>query len=146
MLRRIAAVVAGLLVLAVVVLAVQQLVGVIHPLPAAVDPRDQSAQEAFQARVAELPPIAWLLGFVSEIAGAFLGALTAGFIARDRPRTVAAVVVGLSLLGSVLNWNTFAHPAWFIVGELLAYPLVLWAASVIVVRKRKRQRIPAPTV
>lgn len=43
--------------------------------------------------------------------------------------TVVAVM-GLqsvsSLLGSLLNWTSFAHPAWFVAGQLLLYPLVLF--------------------
>ncbi len=142
MLRRIAAIVAGLLVLALVVSLVQRAVGVMHPLPDGTDPGSGSVD--FQAWVAHLPPAAWVLGFCSEIGGALLGAFTAGFIVRDGRRGVASVVVAASLAASMLKWNTFAHPAWFIVGQLVAYPLVLLAAFAALGGKPRRERIPAP--
>lgn len=144
MLRRIAAVVAGVVVLGAVVFGLQAVVGTLHPLPDGLDPRDPAQEAAFQAWVAELPLLVWVLGFGSEILGAFAGALTAGTVAREGRRAVAATVVGLSLLASMLNWNMFAHPEWFIVGQLLAYPLVLWAALVLVGRGGLRERTAAP--
>ncbi len=36
--------------------------------------------------------------------------------------------MGLALLGSILNWISFSHPLWFVVGQLVAYPVALWTA------------------
>ena len=70
----------------------------------------------------------WLIAFGSEILGGFLGALAAGFIAKSHARRAAAILIGLAVLGSLNNWRMFSHPSWFMIGQILAYPAVLWLA------------------
>ena len=123
MLRTIAGVVAGFVVVGVVVFGLQQVSAALHPLPAGLDPMDPGQRDAFQAHLAAMPLAAWAVAFASEILGAFLGGLAAGSIAREHPRGAAGVIVGLAVAGSILNWTSFPHPLWFIVGQLVLYPL-----------------------
>lgn len=125
MVRNIGAFVAGFLVMGVVVAGLQALSAQIFPLPEGFDPTDT---EALARHTATLPAGAWALAFGSEVLGAFLGALAAGSIAASHQRRFAAAIVGLALLGSIFNWTSFPHPLWFVVGQLVAYPVALWAA------------------
>ena len=56
--------------------------------------------------------------------GAFLGALAAGRIAQSHRPAFAGGIVGLAVIGSIINWVSFTHPLWFIVIQLIGYPLV----------------------
>ena len=125
MLRKISAVIAGVLVVGVVVWVLQFVGSHLHPLPEGLDPTDPASEEAFRAYLSTLPIASWILAFVSEILGATLGGLTAASIARDRKRWFASGIFALALLGSIMNWVSFSHPVWFIVGQLVGYPLAL---------------------
>lgn len=123
--RKIVALVAGVLVLGLVVMTLQQVSSAIHPLPEGLDPFDPGDAEAFGEHLAAMPPGAWAVAFLSELVGAFFGGLAAGWIARDRARLFSGIIVGLAFVASTANWLAFDHPLWFIVGQLMGYPLVL---------------------
>ena len=74
-----------LLVIALVVVAgLQYATSFLYPLPEGLDPFDPADADALGEHMASMPISAWLLAFASEVVGVFLGALTAGSIARDR--------------------------------------------------------------
>ena len=125
MVRKIGAVVAGILVVGIVVMGLQAVSATLHPLPEGIDPMAEEDAEAFAAYLATLPVLGWALAFASELLGAFLGGLTAGWIARDRARVFGGAMIGFALLASVYNWMSFEHPTWFIVGQLIGYPVAL---------------------
>ncbi len=124
MLRKIGAIVAGLVVVGVVVMLLQQFAASMHPIPEGLDPFDPDQADAFREHMAAMPAGAWAIGFASELLGAFAGAFVAGKIAQGT-RWVSGLIVGLAMLGSVANWMAFEHPLWFMAGQLVAYPLVL---------------------
>lgn len=128
MARNIGAVVAGLLVVGFVVAGLQLVSAALFPPPEGLDPWNPDP-ELLAEFVANLPASAWLLVFGSELLGAFLGGLTAGRIARSRHAAFAGGIVGLAVVGSIINWVSFSHPTWFIVGQLIAYPIVFLAVS-----------------
>ena len=131
MIRKIGAALAGLGVVGVVVFALQSLGASFHPAP---DGIPQPGTEAFAAYVAAMPP-SWAFAFGSELLGAFLGALTAAWIARDHARLFSGAIIGFALLASVNNWITFEHPMWFVGGQLVGYPVVLMVAWTILGRR-----------
>ena len=124
MVRNIGALVAGFLVVVVVVSVLQAAGTLLYPPPEGLDPFDPANAEAFATYLENMPPTNWALAWGSEILGAFLGALTAGWIARQHRSVFAGVIVALALAGSINNWLSFSHPTWFIIGQLIAYPLV----------------------
>ena len=134
--RMLGGVAVGVVVVGAVVIVLQGLGSSLYPLPEGVDPMDPADRDAFAAYVATMPVLAWLLAMVSELLGAFAGAVTGGWAARDRKGWVPGVVVALALTGSVVNWTSFAHPVWFIVGQVMGYPLVFLAARGAVRRLR----------
>jgi len=121
--RTLGAIAVGVVVLGVVVITLQALSAMLFPLPAGVDPMNPVASEGFADHVATLPPTAWLLAWVSEVLGAFVGAWAAARIAGPRAAIAAGFVVALAFAGSIMNWTSFTHPIVFIVGQLAAYPL-----------------------
>ena len=125
LLRRIVAVVAGLLVLGLVVMTLQQASAVVYPLPEGVDPFDPADAPAFDAYLEDMPALSWVLVFLSELLGAFFGGLTAGWIAWERPKLFSGIIVGLAVAGSVSNWLAFAHPVWFMAGQAVGYVVVV---------------------
>ncbi|MDH3269756.1 MAG: hypothetical protein OEN56_00395 [Gemmatimonadota bacterium] len=136
MARKALAVVVGMLVVGVVVMILQQVAASIHPLPEGLDPMDPANADAFTAHLEGMPSAAWAAAFLSELIGAFLGAVAAGWIAGDRERVFSGVIVGLALLASVSNWVSFAHPTWFIGGQLVGYPVVLAAVWALLGKRR----------
>lgn len=139
-LRRIVALVAGVLVLGLVVLTLQEASAALHPLPEGVDPFDPADAESFEAYLEGMPPLSWALVFFSELLGALFGGLTAGWIADRRPRLFGGIIVGLAVLGSVMNWVAFSHPVWFMVGQLVGYALVLMTVTGVPGRRRSGAR------
>ena len=127
--RAIGAVLAGFLVVGVVVAALQYMSTMLFPVPEGIDPFDPSDADAFLDYVMSLPLGAWLMAYGSELFGAFLGALTAGKIASSHQTRFAGAIVGIAVIASIINWVSFPHPTWFIVGQLVCYPLVFLAAS-----------------
>lgn len=124
--RNVSAIPAGLVVTALVVMGLQAISSSISPLPPGVDPMDPADAEAFADHLSGLPVITWVIAFLSELLGALLGGIAAGWVATSRKRWFSAAIVGLAFLGSLLNWTSFSHPAWFVAGQLLLYPLVLF--------------------
>ena len=128
MVRNIGAVVAGFLVVLVVVGGLQFASSAVYPPPEGFDPFSPDP-DMLAEYVAGLPTAAWLLAMGSELIGAFLGALAAGRIAQSHRAAFAGGIVGLAVIGSIINWVSFTHPLWFIVIQLIGYPLVFLAVT-----------------
>jgi hypothetical protein len=89
---------------------------------------DPADADAFAEYLSSLPVTGWAVAAFSELLGGFLGGLTAGWIARDQARGFSGALVGLALLGSIVNWTSFTHPTWFIVSQLIGYTIALMGA------------------
>lgn len=124
-LRNVGAVLAGLVVMALVVLALQWVGTLMHPLPSGLNPADPAHRDAVLRHTASMPMVSWVLAFLSELVGAGAGAWTAGRLAGTRPRILAGFIVALALFASAVNWGVFPHPLWFMVGQVVAYPAIL---------------------
>lgn len=136
MVRNIGGFVAGVLAAGLLVMTLQQLSSGMHPLPEGLDPFDPAQADAFRQHLSEMPAAAWVIGMLSEVIGFFVGALVAGWIIRGNVRAWTGAVVGVGVLGSVYNWTQFEHPTWFIVAQVILYPLALVAAWAILERAR----------
>ena len=131
MLRNIGGFVAGVLTLGVVVLVLQQLSLMIYPFPADLDPTDPANSEAIAAHLEGMPTSAWVIAMLSEVIGAFAGALVAGWIGRGAARPLSGVIVGFAIAGSFFNWSQFEHPTWFMISQLILYTAALMLAWAI---------------
>ncbi|MDX2120372.1 MAG: hypothetical protein SF070_04800 [Gemmatimonadota bacterium] len=112
-LRRGLAGLAGMAAAFIVILVVQQLNLVLHPLPPELDVKDKAALTAY-ART--LP----LLAFLMVLLGYALGGAAGGFVAAKLggARRSAIVVAVLLVIASIMNLSTIPHPAWFWVANL----------------------------
>lgn len=135
MLRNIGGFFAGVLTLGAVVVTLQQLSGMIYPFPEGLDPMDPANAEAMSAHFEGMPTSAWVIAMLSEVIGAFAGALVAGWIGRSAARPLSGIIVGFAIAGSLFNWSQFDHPMWFVIGQLVLYPVALMAAWAIFAKR-----------
>lgn len=127
--RKIGAVIGGVIAVGVTVFAIQQIGAFIHPLPPGIDPMDPADRAAFTAHLATMPFAAWVIACVSEPIGAFIGALVAIRVGTESRRRLAGAVILVAFFFSVVNWVSFEHPIWFMVAQVVLYPLVFLAVS-----------------
>jgi len=115
--RKISAVVLGVVVAVVLIIAIEALGHSAYPLPEGLD---ISNSEAMQAYVMGLPIGALLFVMGAWLVATLAGGLLACFIARETPLVYAAIVGGLVLLGTVINLMSVPHPPWFSITSVLA--------------------------
>ena len=125
MLRSILAVLAGVLVMAITVAAVQLIGHSVFPPPPGIDASDH---EAMVALISTMPAMALAFVLLAYAAGGFLGAYTAATISRAHRRG-AALAVGVVLLALIaMNFMAIPHPLWMVVaGVLIPIPAALLA-------------------
>ncbi len=115
--RKISAVVLGVIVAIVVIIAIEALGHAVYPVPAGLN---LTNTEAMQAYVMGLPIGALLFVMGAWLVATLAGGLLACFIARETPLVYAAIVGGLVLLGTIINLMSIPHPRWFAVTSVLA--------------------------
>ncbi len=115
--RKISALVLGVVVAVVLIIAIEALGHSAYPVPEGLD---ISNSEAMQAYVMGLPIGALLFVMGAWLVATLAGGLLACFIARETPLVYAAIVGGLVLLGTVINLISIPHPPWFSITSVLA--------------------------
>ena len=115
--RKIVAVVLGVVVAVVLIIAIEALGHAVYPVPQGLD---ISNTEAMQAYVTGLPIGALLFVMGAWLVATLGGGLLACFIARETPLVYAAIVGGLVLLGTIINLMSIPHPPWFSITSVLA--------------------------
>jgi hypothetical protein len=127
-LRSVGAILTGMIVAMILLIAVELFSSVVHPLPADFD----NTQEAMCKHVERYP--AWVLAVVVPLwaVTAFLATWIAGKLANR----ASALIVGALLVAAVaLNVAMLPYPMWFKVVDLIAIPLAV-AAGVYFSRRR----------
>lgn len=124
MLRKILAVVGGVVAGGVVVFAVEGVGHLLFPPPPGLD---MSSPEGMKAAIQSLPAGALLFVVLAWVLGAFAGGLVAALIARS---VGPALVTGaLQLLFGIVTMVMIPHPLWMIaLGILLPLPSA-WAGG-----------------
>jgi hypothetical protein len=118
--RRIAGVVAGTFVLAVVVVALEWLAQRLFPASASLD---LSSRGALARSVSRLPLGTLLLVAASWVAGPYAGGAVARRIGGCLP---ALVVTAVGLAGIVLNALAIPHPPWMLAVGVIGVCTVGW--------------------
>lgn len=130
MVRRIFAVVAGVVVAVTLVMLIQKLGHNLYPPPADMDVSDQ---EFIRNYVASLPwgPLAFVIA--SYMIATLVGGWTAAAIAGEAPLLFAGIVGLFVLAGTISTVSLIPHPAWFtvasVVGVILAAMLAAYLAA-----------------
>jgi hypothetical protein len=115
--RKVSAVVLGVVTAVVLIIAIEALGHAVYPPP---DDLDTSNIEALQAYVMSAPLAALLFVMAGWLIATLVGGLLACFIARETPLVYAAIVGGLVLLGTIINLLSIPHPLWFSITSVLA--------------------------
>ena len=123
MFRNVLAVVLGVVLAFVLIMALERLGHAIYPPPPEVD---FANLEAVSAYVQTVPAGALLLVLAAWLIGTLGGGLLACFIAKNRAMVYASVVGGLVILGTVFNLYLIPHPIWFAILSLLALVITTW--------------------
>lgn len=124
MIRKILAVLGGLVSGGIVISLVEMVARQLHPLPAGIKMDDLAAMAEHASKAPLSAQIAVLMGYV-------LGAITAGYvstiIAKDGKKTYALLCAVLFLLATIINLSMIPTPIWFwIIALLLWIPLALF--------------------
>jgi hypothetical protein len=104
----------------------------LFPMPEGADLADP---EQFNAYLATLPWLAFLVPMAAHLGQSFVGAWVAASLGASRPMLLAMIVGALSLMGGIMNMMSIDGPAWMAV-ELPLYLVVAWLAGRRVVRRR----------
>ncbi len=126
MIRKIIAIVVGLVVAIFLVWVIQRLGHSLYPPPQGLDFADP---EQLKNYIQSLPVGAFLIVIAAYAVGAYTGGLTACLIARDKPLMLAAIIGAFVLAGTLLNVMTIPHPAWFTIAAVLSIIAAAWLAS-----------------
>jgi hypothetical protein len=127
--RKLFGIVGGCAAGVVVFTVAEGIEGLLHPLPASVDP---GKVETYRLYIARLPASA----FVLVLCGHALGSLAAGVIATLIARRAAmwpAVASGVLLFfGGAINVIVLPHPTWFVGLDLACYVPLAWLGARLV--------------
>ncbi len=128
----IAAVIVGLIVLFVHVVAVELFSNVVHPFP-----KDfgGTIEEVCQ-HVTRYPP--WVLAVV--VPAWAVAAFVSSWTARKIGNSVASTIVGLILLAALAyNLSMLPYPTWFRVANLIVIPTALVASNRLWIKARSKK-------
>ena len=122
MLRKVLAVIAGLVATGLVVGLVQMLGRYLYPMAPGSDPNDI---EAVKEYVENAPFMALFFVIISYAGGALTGGFTATKIANDSSRAPAFIIGAIFALISVYMMLTIPSPFWFWILGIAAWGLVM---------------------
>ena len=120
------AVVFGIVVAAVLIIAIEALGHAVYPVP---DGLDLTDPEALQAYVMDAPIAALLFVLGAWLVATLGGGLLACFIAKESPLVYSAIIGGLVLLGTIINLMSIPHPTWFSITAISAIIATIFVTS-----------------
>lgn len=131
MLRKIAAVLLGLVASMATVMLIEWISHQVYPMPPGMDFNDP---EKVRMYVSSLPMGGFLAVLLGWMLGTLVGGITACRIAREKPAVFASIIGAVMLAATVANLVMIPHPTWFSIagigviaaGTLLA---IRWSSS-----------------
>lgn len=125
MVRKILAVLAGIVIGIIVISLVEMIGHAVYPTPDDIDIFDP----AFEAEVMETWTGTLLFVLFAWAAGSFLGAIITSIISKDS-KTILSLIVGALLMGlGILTLITIPHPVWFTIMSIFAFLPFAWLGS-----------------
>jgi hypothetical protein len=116
MLRKISAVLVGVVVSIGTVTAVQWLGHQVYPLPPGMDFSDP---EQVLELTTNMPPGAFLFVLLAWFLGTVVGGLAACWVAREQPVIFASIIGTFMLIATIANLMMIPHPTWFSIAALI---------------------------
>jgi hypothetical protein len=120
MLRKVSAVLLGVLVAFATVMVLEWLGHQVYPVPPDVDFNDPQQMRQY---VATLP----LGAFASILLGWMLGTITGGlaacYVAREKPVVFASIIGAIMLAATITNLVLIPHPTWFSIAGIIVIGL-----------------------
>ncbi|MCZ6715519.1 MAG: hypothetical protein O6946_00485 [Gammaproteobacteria bacterium] len=126
MTRKILAVVFGVVVAVVLIIAIEALGHTVYPVP---DGLDLTNAEVLKAYMIDAPIAALLLVLGAWLVAALVGGLLACYIAKESPLVYSAIIGGLVLMGTVINLISIPHPLWFSITSVVAIIATIFVTS-----------------
>lgn len=120
MLRKISAVLLGLIVAFVTVWLFEWIGHQIYPLPPGLDFKDPEQVRLFASN---LPLGALLFVLLSWLMGTFSGGLVASYLAQEKPLVYASVIGAAMMAATIANLAIIPHPTWFSIAAVMVIGL-----------------------
>lgn len=131
------AVALGLLAGILLIVIMEQISGLIYPLPEDIDPSDINGINDFMLHEATVEMFVIIL--VGYLLGAFAGGFTASWFEKlPTARIRSALITGAILMAfGLMNLFVIAHPTWFWVASLLVYLPAAWVGGRLAMQLKK---------
>ena len=116
MLRKISAVLLGVLAAFATVTLVEWLGHQVYPLPPGLDFNNPEQVRLFTSN---LPLGAFLFVLLGWLLGTLCGGLTACYVAREKPLVFASIIGAVMLAATIANLAMIPHPTWFSIAAIV---------------------------
>ena len=124
--RKILAILAGVVSVAVVIAAIEFASHLVYTPPADMDMNDPGAAQQF---IANLPVGAFLSVLLAYGAATFVGGWVACRVAKEKPLRYAGGIGAAVMLAALANSIMIPHPLWFTFAVIVLMPLMAVLAS-----------------
>ncbi|MBU1436825.1 MAG: hypothetical protein KJ930_04940 [Gammaproteobacteria bacterium] len=123
MLKKILALIVGLVVCIAIVALLEQLAHQLLATPSAnaVDTEDPTAASAYMKN---LPVAAYLMVLLAWGAGTAAGIAVASILVKRVSRLFVPVITGMMLLSTIANFYLLPHPWWLMITAVVMIPLI----------------------
>ncbi len=127
--RRLLAVLAGIVAAFVVIMLMEQLSTMVYPPPPGIDFKDPAQLKAFMAT---MPTTALLLVLLGYALGGLAGGAVAAKLSPDLPIRSAGTIAVVLVIGSLMNLRAIPSPLWFEAANLVVVALTPFAGERLV--------------
>ena len=127
MLRKISAVLLGLVSAFAVVMLIEWLSHQVYPPPPGMDFNNP---EQLRLYTSNLPLGAYLFVLLGWLAGTLAGGLVACWLAQEKPAVFASIIGFVMLVATVTNLAMIPHPTWFSIAGIV----VIAAGTLLAIR------------
>ncbi len=139
--NRILAVVLGSFAAMFIVGGLEQLVPLLYPVPAHIEPM---SKEAVEDMIKGMPAGAFCCLLTAYAFGTFTGAFLGGLISRKNRMQVSLFVGTIILAGGIVNFTMLKHPLWFVVVSLIIYLPSAYLGGMLAEQIGKKRTVPVP--
>ena len=134
--RSVFAIVLGLVLAVALVVGIEVVNSILHPLPSGLDPCDP---EVMKAHVVNYPPVILLLAGLAWALTVLLSAWLATRLGTGRHPAHGILIGALLFAAAIANMLMLPYPVWFWVLNLVAFPVCIYLGA------RFGARSPTPT-